>query len=836
MLSRAPIFNRRNRSGLVVRYALMAFGIVAASSTSFVGSAVAQQSTSKRAPSVANPELDAGRREMARGSFRAAVPHLQAAVKGCGENGDVAGQIDALVNLAAAYQLLGQPLQASRALGVDAGIVTEPPARWDRGALSLIGELNDVDRRIRIETALGGLCIAARSGDEARKHLSAALDLATQNNRIAAQSLVRLNLGNLRAAEIQRQTLAEEFQATLRPALQQMLGEFGESLKLAEQANDRQLAARAATSAASAVAQAISRIDDEKNRTGFLDVANEAAAINDRARDAVLHLKDGYEKSHLLINVGDFDGFFARLKGGDGPDHQRLIRKSYDAYQLAIQIADAMKDRRAASYGYGHLSQLYESEKRWDEALSLARKAVANAEQAQEPAALYRWQWQVGRVQKSKGDREAAIKSYRGAVETLQSIREDVAASTEAAGGGSSYREAVGSLYFELADLLLGEADALTDDDARQSRLREARATVELLKVAELDDYFLESCAKRQPPSKAVDEVAERTAVVYLMPLPDRTEILLGVGSRLEKVRVDADRRRLDALVKSFRQSLETRTTRRFMRPAQELYDLLIRPIEARLSQSQVETLVLIPDGSLMLIPFGALHDGKSFLVERYAVSINPGLTLVDPSREDRSRLSVLLAGLSEDRPNFPALLFVPEELRAVRERCGGRTLFNQDFQLSRLDEEMAQRPYSVVHIASHGQFVGDSRKSFIVTHAEEMYPDDLRRLLLQYRYREQPVDLLTLSACETAADDDRAALGLAGIGIKAGARSALATLWSVDDKASAELMGEFYTGLRDSTVSKAKALQAAQLKLLRDPRYRHPCYWAPYLIIGNWL
>jgi CHAT domain-containing protein len=97
-------------------------------------------------------------------------------------------------------------------------------------------------------------------------------------------------------------------------------------------------------------------------------------------------------------------------------------------------------------------------------------------------------------------------------------------------------------------------------------------------------------------------------------------------------------------------------------------------------------------------------------------------------------------------------------------------------------------------------------------------------------------VELLTLSACETAVGDDTAALGLASVAIKAGARSALASLWSISDQASSELVSTFYSRLQDPALSKAQALQQAQVAFLDDLRYRHPGYWAPFLLIGNWL
>lgn len=111
-----------------------------------------------------------------------------------------------------------------------------------------------------------------------------------------------------------------------------------------------------------------------------------------------------------------------------------------------------------------------------------------------------------------------------------------------------------------------------------------------------------------------------------------------------------------------------------------------------------------------------------------------------------------------------------------------------------------------------------------------------LERLVGLFRFRREPLELLTLSACQTGSGDDRAALGLAGIAVKAGARSALATLWSINDDASSELVSEFYRQLHDASVSKARALQHAQLKLLSDRVYEHPAYWAAFLLLNNWL
>ena len=127
------------------------------------------------------------------------------------------------------------------------------------------------------------------------------------------------------------------------------------------------------------------------------------------------------------------------------------------------------------------------------------------------------------------------------------------------------------------------------------------------------------------------------------------------------------------------------------------------------------------------------------------------------------------------------------------------------------------------MHIASHGEFSADASESYLLTYDGRIPMDRLGALLGTTRFRERGVELLVLSACSSAAGDDRAALGLAGVALRAGARSAIATLWYVNDAAAAELMTAFYEGLGNPSLSRAQALQRAQIKVLRMRPYRHP-------------
>ncbi len=249
-----------------------------------------------------------------------------------------------------------------------------------------------------------------------------------------------------------------------------------------------------------------------------------------------------------------------------------------------------------------------------------------------------------------------------------------------------------------------------------------------------------------------------------------------------------------------------------------------------------MQTLVFVPDGALRLIPMAALHNGEQFLIQKYALATTPGLALTDPKPLRREKARPLALGLSESVQGFSALPYVTDELATIEALYGGKLLLNQEFLVSNMERALQTGDYGIVHIASHGQFASDVSQSFILTFDAKLTMDRLETFIGRLRYREDPLELLTLSACETALGDDRAALGLAGIAIKAGARSAVATLWRVADKAAATLVAEFYGALQESGVSRAQALQRAQIALLDDPEYQSPFFWSPFLMINNWF
>jgi CHAT domain-containing protein len=265
------------------------------------------------------------------------------------------------------------------------------------------------------------------------------------------------------------------------------------------------------------------------------------------------------------------------------------------------------------------------------------------------------------------------------------------------------------------------------------------------------------------------------------------------------------------------------------------LYRTVLGDVADRLARAGATTLVFVPDGRLYEVPMAALHDGKSFLAERFAIAITPSLTLIAPRPLDAAPGQVLLAGVSDYGGRSAALPHVPAELNAIHSEVGGTVLLDAAFKTDAFQQAVARLQPAIVHVASHALFADASDTSYVLTYDGRISMATLYDVVAQSRFRE-PLELLTLSACETASGGDRAALGLSGVAIRAGARSALGTLWTVSDEASEYVLTDFYGEIARGNVSKARALQHAQQAALADPRFRHPFYWSSYVLISNWL
>lgn len=495
----------------------------------------------------------------------------------------------------------------------------------------------------------------------------------------------------------------------------------------------------------------------------------------------------------------------------------------------ALQKAKTLDNPRLKSSSLGILGklqpQIKQSEANLESALRLAQEV-----QAVDLA----WQWEsnLGQRYQKQGKYQQAIQAYTSAINHLNQVRGNLAANPEIQ---FSFRDEVEPIYRQLVNLLL---HAQNNSQPPQSNLVQARSTIESLQLAELDNFLRTACLQEQ--SVLLDRVVDRddlhAAVIYPIILADRLAIILKLPNQpLRYYETAVAQSEIEELLAELRQKLtKTYTLQEVQSLSRQVYNWLIRPAEQDLAKNQIKTLVFVLDGALRNIPMATLYDGQQYLIEKYAVALSPGLQLLPPKSIDQAHLRVLTAGLTEAHQGFSALNNVELELEQIKASVSSTELLNQKFTSAKLEKEINSVFFPVVHLATHGQFSSQAERTFILAWDKPILVNELNSLL-QARDQSNPIDLLVLSACETATGDKRATLGLAGVAIRAGARSTLASLWFLDDRSSALLIGQFYQGLT-AKQTKADAIRNAQLALLQNPQFAHPNYWANFVLIGSWL
>lgn len=509
--------------------------------------------------------------------------------------------------------------------------------------------------------------------------------------------------------------------------------------------------------------------------------------------------------------------------------------KAQSLLETAIQTARSIGDPRAESFALGTLGELYEKDHQYEIALSLTQQAQFTAQAISAFDSLYRWQWQAGRIYVQTNQPRLALAQYRAATDSLDNLRGDLI--TTSRDLQFEFRDTVEPVYRELIGLLLkSETPGNT-----QAKLEESLEILERLKLAELRNFFGDDCVEIaqtvvQENGRLIDEKA---VVIYSVLLSDSTVLILQeADGTLTSYTVAHTGKALQDEVDKFRSLLEKRGTNEYLRPAQQLYDWLMRPLEAKLEAIAPETLVFIQDGVLRKTPVSALHDGDRFLVESYALATTPSLQLTTTGSFSNRENTPLIAGLTVEIPPFAALKNVQEEVRTVQSLMGGLTLMDADFTVANLEQELTERSYSIVHLATHGKFGVDANSTFLLAFDDRITIETMDQLLRSRRRAGnnlQPLELLVLSACQTAAGDNRSALGIAGVAVRAGAKTALASLWFINDEATVPLIENFYKQLQTPGITKAQALQAAQKEAIDSLAYNHPGVWSPFILIGSW-
>jgi len=408
----------------------------------------------------------------------------------------------------------------------------------------------------------------------------------------------------------------------------------------------------------------------------------------------------------------------------------------------------------------------------------------------------------------------------------------------------SSFTTQVKPVFEALVELMLPSRESVLDSAA----IKAVQEVVEEYRQAEIQSLLGRDCVPTSLPIKE-SELRSGEVLLYPLLLPDRVELIYAIGADDGTARyvrlppnTSTNRREVTSLTTTMVRSIAYNGDDAWEAASRRLYDILIAPIASKLSPDT--TLVLIPGQELGALPFAALRDKDGhFLIERTRLAVVPALAYSQPgAAHGKTEPTVLAAGLGKevDLPagNFPALSGTLSEVRAIAldgVPSGHRNILLENFDHAALVKALQGRRIDILHLATHASFNGGSDRSFIVSDGDIIPITELRGMIGRNATRGDLLDLLILSACETAVGDDEQSLGLAGAAIQAGARSAIASLWEVNDTGTVELMKAFYANYRRGD-SKSAALRDAQLAMIaRGGDLADPIVWASFTLLGGW-
>ncbi|MGA7932790.1 MAG: CHAT domain-containing protein [Kovacikia sp.] len=611
--------------------------------------------------------------------------------------------------------------------------------------------------------------------------------------------------------------------------------------------------------------------DSQEKAYGLINLANSLL------KDKGIRNKDEAKTVSPVLNPSSLleKALTAARNIGNGRAESFALGTWGEVYESSQNYDQAMTLTRQAQFvaqQAGAADSLY----RWQWQIGRILKATGNLNQA-----IAAYQQAIATLQSIRSDiivtnkdlqfdfRDSVEPVYRQLIGLLLSSED--AEQTRQKAGSEKQKAKVSTQAALTQNSTLNPQPSTSTQPASPSNISKVLDILELLKLAELQNFFGDDCVQvardtasaelslakdRSSKEPTYGLVDSKAAVIYTVVLEDSSYLILRLpDGSLKKyaILVNAGApeaptspsaanplvaigsEQLQVKIDQLRLLLEKRSTDEYLTAAQEIYDALIRPIEADLKTTNPETLVFINDGVLRKVPMAALHDGRQFLIEKYPIATTPSLSLTTRRPFQRSNTKALILGLTLEQAPFAALPNVGAEVNGVQKILGGTELVDQAFTLEGMQRRLEKSNYPIIHMATHGKFGADAASTFLLAYRDRITINQLDEVLRTGDNR-QPVELLTLSACQTAAGDNRAALGIAGIAVRAGVKSALATLWFINDQATVPLIEEFYTHLLQPDTTKAEALRQAQLKMIGDRAYNHPAVWSPFILIGNWL
>jgi CHAT domain-containing protein len=326
----------------------------------------------------------------------------------------------------------------------------------------------------------------------------------------------------------------------------------------------------------------------------------------------------------------------------------------------------------------------------------------------------------------------------------------------------------------------------------------------------------------------------KKTALVYVSSQTDRLETFVifpranqnqnkqGKEEEytLRKTLLKVQKEQVQQQLEDLRENItKLRGDSQYLESGKQLNQWIMEPIASQLQANKIDILIFSLDSGLRTLPLAALYDGEKFLIEKYAVGIIPSFGLTDVGYLDARKSQILAMGVSDFQELDP-LPSVPLELQSIlRNSWTGESFLNEQVTLDKFIDRNRQNKYGIVHLATHGYFeLGDANNSYIQFFDRKLTIPELRKVAIELGWtsaKVSPIELLILSACQTAYGDENSELGFAGISVATGVKSTIASLWSVSDLGTLALMSEFYNQLNRTPV-KAEALRNSQIALLK--------------------
>lgn len=490
----------------------------------------------------------------------------------------------------------------------------------------------------------------------------------------------------------------------------------------------------------------------------------------------------------------------------------------------AVDIAESIEDKFAESYALLELGLKAERLGNFDQALKYAKSVQSKAELKSGYRSLYESQWLAGRIYRIRGEKEAAILSFRNAIDSLDAFNRSF--TTINIERRIDFSLKIEPIYRGLLELLLDGSDI------EQANLKEALLISGKLRLAQLENYFGDNCFELEVESSFLNnnQDSRNTALINSIILENATYFILRLSDgTFHYSKSDFGKNEINKLATDWYESVKDSSNWQYSFKALDLYNIIIAPFEQKIQAANPDILTFVHDGVLRNIPMAALYDGEKFLTEKWAIISSLGLKSKEKVNQKKV-LKLAAFGLGVPIEGWSQLNGIYEEVENVVNIIRGKKFLDQNFTTVNFANQLNQNNYSVLHLASHANFGGIAENSLILAYDKSFSALDFKKYLFQSKI---PIQLLVLSGCETAVGNDYSILGLGGVALRSRVNAVLGSFWDVQDALQPQLVQNFYLKLEESKFNPALALQQIQIEQIKLDA--HPAQWASFNLIEDY-